>query len=120
VVGEPEIVTVEEGDQGSPRLGDADVVRTCLLTEVVREVDKADAGIIEAGDERGGVVRAGIAHDNHFPMAEGLATNTFDRTCENAAPVVRRRDNRDGRPIRLQCHGSEPIRDQRGVEGMTG
>ena len=103
VMREPDIVVAEVSNQGGSGQGAPNIIRPALLTPMALQVNESHPRIRRgiAGNNLGGVIRAGVADDNQFPIRERLPENTLDRVGKDAAPIVGRNYHRD----RRRCHG---------------
>src|SRR5688500_14364643 len=95
MIRKPEIVVVEEGDVFSASPFHAFVIRTRLLTTVLREVDEVNARIADSFHYLLCVVCARIAYDDQFPILKRRSKQAAYGVLQNVAAVVGRHDDRN-------------------------
>src|SRR6266496_4165110 len=95
MIGQPKVVVIEIGNILRPRIAEALVVGSGLLTDVVLQISEMYPRIAEGCDYLFGIVGAGVPDYPEFPLAKSLPPNAFNRQREDVAAIVSRCDNRD-------------------------
>jgi acyl-CoA thioesterase-1 len=93
MIGQPQVVVVEQRDVAPARQANAFVGRPRLIADAL-ELDVAYARIGERGDDVRRVVGAAVADDEQLPVAARLRQYRAYRVPDDVAAVVRRDDDR--------------------------
>lgn len=84
---------IEVDDVLIPCVLAADVVRSGLFPNVLREVDEMDTWVAKRRHDLLGVIRTCIANDLQLSVLEGLPPHALDREGEHITSVVDRGDD---------------------------
>src|SRR5437879_494381 len=93
----PEIVRVEETDEGAPGRPNSDIAYLCCISSVVQQ-DWANAVVAEGTQVCARGVGGAVIDDQQLPVIVRLREDRFHRFPENAVAVVRGNDDGNQRP----------------------
>ena len=100
MIGEPDVVLVQKGDEGGACAGHPDVVGSRLLAIVERQIDEANPTVSEVGDGTGRFRTGRVANNNDLDILKRLRDSRAKREREDVRSAVGSNNHRHQRFVR--------------------